>query len=152
MLPLMPQFRTTCHLIGDYTFTLNDVYRHFEDSVCAINDFEHRDHLFEVPYRCLCRKDFPNMLTAGRSASASGYGWDLVRVIPPAILTGQAVGHAASIAIDTQRPVADIDIKQLQSALEQDNVMIHFPDSYVPEDKTVIVHGKNTAEIQGGHL
>jgi hypothetical protein len=30
--------------------------------------------------------------------------------------------------------------------------MIHFPDEYVPEDKTVIIHGKNASEIEGGHF
>ena len=30
--------------------------------------------------------------------------------------------------------------------------MIHFPESYVPDDKTVIIHGKNAAEIEGGHM
>ncbi len=141
MLPLMPQFRTTCHLAGDYTFTLQDAYRHFDDSVCAINDFEHRDHLFEVPLRTLCRHDYPNMLTAGRSACADGYGWDLVRVIPPAILTGQAAAMAACLALDEGVGVADVPIRTLQSRLEGENIMIHFPDEYVPEDRTVVIHG-----------
>jgi hypothetical protein len=29
--------------------------------------------------------------------------------------------------------------------------MIHFPDSYLPQDRTVIIHGKNAVEIEGGH-
>ena len=142
-LPLMPQFRTTCHIEGDYTFKVTDAYKHFDDSVCAINDFDHRDHLFEIPLRSLCRRDFPNMLTAGRSASGEGYGWALIRVIPPAILTGQAAAEAACLAIDERVGVADVDIKKLQSILEKDdNIMIHFPDEYVPEDKTVVIHGQ----------
>lgn len=149
--PGMPQFRTTAHIKGDYSFNVADAYRHFDDSVCAINDFEHRDHLFEVPLRALTRRDFPNIITAGRSADGTGYGWDLLRVIPPAILTGQAAGEAACLAIKTNTAVADVDIKTLQAKLEKENVMIHFPDSYVPEDKTVVIHGKNAAEIVGGH-
>ena len=39
------------------------------------------------------------MQAAGRSSSGDGYGWDILRVIPPAILTGQAVGTAASLAL-----------------------------------------------------
>ena len=152
MLPLMPQFRTTCRMKGDYTFTVGDAYRHFDDSICAINDFEHRDHLFEVPYRTISRKDFPNILTAGRSASGSGYGWDLLRVIPPAILTGQAAGEAATLAIKNNCPVADVDIRALQSKLEAENVMIHFPDSYIPEDRTVIIHGQNASDLDIGHF
>ena len=151
-LPGMPQFRTTACLAGDYTFSVKDAYRHFDDSICAINDFEHRDHLFEVPYRSLIRRDYPNMITAGRSVSSTDYGWDLVRVIPPAILTGQAAGEAATIALRDGCNIADVNIRALQDKLEKENVMIHFPDEYVPEDRTVIIHGKNMSEINGGHL
>ena len=150
--PGMPQFRTTCHIKGDYSLKVSDAYRHFDDSICAINDFEHRDHLFEIPLRCLTRKDYPNIITAGRSADGTGYGWDLIRVIPPAILTGQAAGEAAALALRTEKAVSNVDIKTLRHKLENENVMIHFPDEYVPEDRTVIIHGKNTAEIEGGHM
>ena len=147
-LPLMPQFRTSCHIIGDYTFTENDAYRHFDDSVCAINDFDRRDYLYEVPLRTLCRRDYPNMITAGRCASAEGYGWDVIRVIPPAILTGQAAANAACLAIDTGVGIADVDIKRLQSMLEEENVMIHFPDEYLPKSDD----SGEIAEIEGGHF
>ncbi len=150
--PGMPQFRTTAHIKGDYSLKVADAYQHFDDSVCAINDFEHKDHLFEVPLRALTRKDFPNIITAGRSADGTGYGWDLLRVIPPAILTGQAAGEAASLAVKEKTSVSDVKIRSLQSKLEKENVMIHFPDSYVPEDRTVVIHGKNAVEIEGGHI
>lgn len=150
--PGMPQFRTTCHIKGDYSLRLRDAYKHFDDSVCAINDFEHRDHLFEVPLRCLARRDYPNIITAGRSADGTGYGWDLLRVIPPAILTGQAAGEAACLALKTGVGAASVDIRSLQNILEKNDVMIHFPDEYIPEDRTVVIHGKNAAEIDGGHM
>lgn len=152
MMPMMPQFRTTAHLQGDYSLSIQDAYKHFDDSICAINDFEHRDHLFEVPLRTITRRDYPNMLTAGRSASGSGYGWDLLRVIPPAILTGQAAALAASHAIKEKTAAAAVDIRKLQAALEKENIMVHFPDEYLPEDRTVCIHGKNVAEIEGGHF
>ena len=150
--PGMPQFRTTCHIRGDYSLKVSDAYRHFDDSICAINDFEHRDHLFEVPLRCLTRRDYPNIITAGRSADGTGYGWDLLRVIPPAILTGQAAAEAACLAIKTNKAIADVEIKVLQNKVEKENVMVHFPDEYVPEDKTVVIHGVNAVEIEGGHF
>ena len=150
--PGMPQFRTTAHIKGDYSLKVSDAYKHFDDSICAINDFEHRDHLFEIPLRCLTRSDCPNIITAGRSADGTGYGWDLIRVIPPAILTGQAAGETAALALRSNAPVWGVDIPELQAKLEGENVMIHFPDEYVPEDRTVIIHGKNAAEIDGGHM
>ena len=148
----MPQFRTTCRLDADYALRVEDAYKHFDDSICAINDFEHRDHLFEVPLRCITRKDYPNMLTAGRSAAGVGYGWDLLRVIPPAIITGQAAANVACMAIRDKVNVSNVNISLLQSKLEKDNIMVHFPDEYVPEDKTVIIHGKNAVEFDGGHI
>lgn len=136
--PTMPNFRTTCRLVGDYALREEDKYRHFEDSVCAINDFDRRHFLYEVPLRCLCRADYPNLLTAGRSASGEGYGWDLLRVIPPAILTGQAAAEAACLALDSAVGVAQVNIPVLQRRLEKSNIMIHFPDEWVPSDKDLV--------------
>lgn len=152
MPPFMPQFRTTCHLVGDYALRVEDAYRHFDDSICAINDFEHRNHLFEIPLRAICRRDFPNLLTAGRSASGVGYGWDLIRVIPPAILTGQAAGEAAVQSLREGVGVADVNIGRLQDTLAAEHVMIHFPDAYIPEDRTVIIHGAAQSSHPEGHI
>lgn len=91
-------------------------------------------------------------VSAAVTAAGIGYAWDVLRVIPVAILTGQGAAHAACLAIDTAVGVADVDIAALQQKLEQDHIMVHFPDEYVPEDKTVIIHGQNAAEIQGGHF
>ena len=132
LLPIMPQFRTTRHIDGDYTLQPEDAYRHFEDSVCAICDFDRRDYLFEVPYRTMVRTGFDNIIAAGRCVSGAGYAWDVVRVIPPAILTGQAAGAAASQAIDEGSAVTNVNITRLQEKLAGENVMIHFDDCLIP--------------------
>ena len=133
-LPMMPQFRTTRRIDGDITVHEEDKYKHFDDSVCAICDFDRRDFLYEVPLRSLTRRGFDNIITAGRSASADGYAWDVFRVIPPAILTGQAAAVAASHAIDENCAVTDCDIRKVQSVLESENVMIHFDDALIPAE------------------
>ena len=138
LLPIMPQFRTTRHIDGDYTLLPEDAYRHFEDSVCAICDFDRRDFLFEIPYRSMIRSGFDNIIAAGRCVSGAGYAWDVVRVIPPAILTGQAAGAAASQAIDTGKAITDIEVPLLQSKLSGENVMIHFDDHLIPADVTAV--------------
>lgn len=133
-MPGMAQFRTTRHINGDYTLTTTDVFHHFEDSVTAICDMDHRDYLYEIPFRCLCRSDYPNLLTAGRCVSANGYAWDVARVIPPAIVTGQAAGKAAALALDTSKSISLININALQKKLIDGNVMLHFEDSWIPEE------------------
>lgn len=134
MMPMMPNFRTTCRLDGDYALKETDIYRHFDDAVCAINHFDAPDALYEIPLRCLTRKDWPNLMTAGRSASGEGFGWDLLRIIPPAIMTGQAAGEAAVLSLEEHKALADVSVSTLQRRLEQADVMIHFPDSYIPAD------------------
>jgi len=136
MLPTMAQFRTTRRIDGDYTLTVADQYRHFDDSVGAICDFEQRDFLYEVPYRVLIRKNYDNIITAGRSASGDGYGWDLLRVIPPAILTGQAAGLAAAMALDGKQAISDICVPTLQQQMAASKVMIHFDDALIPQPGT----------------
>jgi len=130
-IPFMPQFRTTCRMDGDYTLTEEDCFRHHDDSICACNDFSRRGPLYEVPFGCIVRRDFPNLLTAGRSASGEGQGWHVLRVIPVAILTGQAAGNAASLAIDSRCGAAEVDIRKLQNLQERDGVMLHFPDEWI---------------------
>ena len=133
-LPSMAQFRTTRRIDGEYTFTTKDAYKHFEDSISVINDFAHKHYIYEVPYRVMYKKGFPNLLAAGRITSGDGFGWDILRVIPPAIMTGQAAGVAAALSIDGGCAVYDIDINKLQKTLSEQNVLIHFDDSLVRRD------------------
>ena len=126
VLPDMPQFRTTCHIQGDYVFTENDAYRHFEDSVCLMNDFERKEFLYELPLRCLTNSGYPNIITAGRSVSSSGYGWDITRVIPIAVITGQAAAIVSSYAIKNKTSVYGVDIRSVQKEIEANNICVHF--------------------------
>lgn len=134
-LPAMPQFREIRHIDGDYTLKPEDAYKHFDDSVAAICDFDRRDYLYEVPYRTMVKTGFPNLITAGRTAAAEGYAWDVLRVIPPAILTGQAAGVACAMAIDEQSDICKINVVKLQQILEVQQVMIHFDDRLIPQQE-----------------
>jgi hypothetical protein len=132
VLPGMAQFRTTRRIDGAYTLTTDDQYRHFADSIGAIGDFEQNDYLYEVPLRCLVHPDYDNLITAGRSAAAAGYAWDVLRVIPPAILTGQAAGLCASQALAEAVPVRQITLAPVQQKLADSGVIIHFDDALIP--------------------
>ena len=56
------------------------------------------------------------------------------------------------MAIEDKVCVADVNIPELQKRLEIDEIMVHFPDEYLPEDKTVIIHGKNSLDFDIGHM
>ena len=40
----------------------------------------------------------------------------------------------------------------MQNTMEQENVMVHFPDSYVPEDRTVVIQGETVVDMNNGHF
>ena len=139
-LPGMCQFRTTRRIDGEYVLQESDAYVHFADSVGAICDFDRRDYLYEIPYRTLVHPKATNLITCGRTVAGDGYGWDVLRVIPPAIISGQAAGLAAAHAIEEGVHIAKVDMPRLQQALEDCNVRIHFDDGDVPD------HSDATAE------
>lgn len=132
MLPSMAQLRTARRIDGDSTLKGRDVYHHCSTSIGVICDFDHQDRLFEVPYGTLVRTGFDNLITCGRSASGEGWGWDVLRVIPPAVLTGQAAGIAAAQALSSHTPLPSLPVEILQSALKKTGVIIHFDDAWLP--------------------
>ncbi len=133
MVPMTAQFRTIRRMEGDTVLHEEDAYRHFPDALCTVNDFDHADFLYEVPRSAMTRRGFDNLTVCGRAVSADGFAWDIVRVIPPAILTGQSAAVCAAQAIAEDVPVAEADIKKIQLKLESEDVMVSFDDSLVPE-------------------
>lgn len=140
--PLMPQFRTTRHLDAEYTLTDDDLFRHFDDSIGVMGDPFINGNLFEIPFRTLCNKNAPNLLTAGRSASADGHAWNLLRIIPPAIVTGQAAGFAACQALNGDRAVYEPDINKLRDSMIASGNIVSFEDEW-KNDVKKIKDGKN---------
>ena len=121
-MPSMAQLRTTRRLCGAYELTGEDTGRHFDDSVGAAGDFTFRGRVYELPYRILYHKQYGNLFTAGRSVSASGWAWDVTRVIPVAVATGQAAGTAAALCIDRRCDAGALDVSALQKELADDGV------------------------------
>lgn len=134
-LPGMAQLRTTRHIRGKQSLTEADLYRHQPDSIGAICDFDRRDSLYEVPYGALVCEGFDNLITCGRSAAAEGWAWNVLRVIPPAVLTGQAAGIAAAQAAEGGYDISALPLGPLQQALADTGVIIHFDDAWVPAGK-----------------
>ena len=131
----MPQLRTIRRIIGEYTLTEADLYRHFDDSVTALCDSERRDSLYEIPYRSLYDRHYPNLIAAGRNIASAGYLWDVTRVIPPAIVTGQAAGTAAAMAVQADCSIPELPVEELQQELACRDVLIHFDDAWIPEGR-----------------
>ncbi len=124
-LPAMAQFRTTRRLEGAYVLTREDEMRAQDDSIGLTGDFAHPGLWYEIPWRCLYAPGFLNLLTAGRTISASGWAWDVTRVIPVAALTGQAAGTAAALCLRENMEPGRLDCRRLQQALEKQMIYLH---------------------------
>ncbi len=135
-IPTMCQFRTTRHIDGNYVLKESDKYQHKSDSIGTICDFMKRDDVYEVPYGTLVKDGYDNLITAGRTAAAEDYAWEVLRVIPPAILTGQAAGEACVIALEDGVGICDINIAKLQERVAATGVDIHIDESLIPDDKS----------------
>lgn len=127
-IPSMAQFRTTRRLDGKVTLHEKDMGHKFEESIGRIGDFSKRNHLYEIPYGTLFHQDFGNLFTAGRTISSEGWAWEVTRVIPSCIVTGQAAGCASAMCVRKNILAKDININTLQDNLQSAGVHIHIDD------------------------
>lgn len=130
-LPFMPQFRMSRRLIGMEEFKLN--VGHVENSVgCVCHSMENPAPHHEFPYGALIDRKVDNLFVAGRMVSAGGYAWEVARVIPCCVFTGQVAGTAAVQALDAGRiAVQDMDIPKLQKTLSDGGITIHMDDKFL---------------------
>ncbi len=129
-MPMMAQFRTTRHIVGDYVLAEEDMGKHFDDSIGTFGDFRpsRRGQWYEIPYRTLYSSDCDNLLAAGRVMSATGEAWNAVRVIPICCLTGEAAGRAAAIAAEQGISVSDVDVSLLRKKMTDNNNIVDYID------------------------
>lgn len=126
-IPSVPQLRTSRRIDGAYTFTGEEENVRFEDSIGTCGDFRKRGKHYQLPYRVLYHEDYPNVLAAGRIVSAAqGDGWEIVRVIPVCVLTGQAAGVAAALSVLCNLPVKNVSTQELQGRLTAQKAKIDY--------------------------
>ena len=92
MVPAMPQFRKIASIKGEYCLTSKDEGVHHKDSIGAFGAFNKPGALYEIPIGCLYSKKINNLYACGRIISSDDEGWEVIRVIPVAILTGEVAG------------------------------------------------------------
>ena len=131
-LPTMPQFRTSQHIVGVETLDYDtDAERYREDSVGIISNGIGGKvvEVYEYPYGGLIDKKIENVYAAGRTVACDERnGWEMMRLIPACVFTGEAAGIAACEAIDQGVTAQNMDIKKLQKTLEEAHIVIHIPD------------------------
>lgn len=119
----------------DYTFTLEDwqARRDFDDSIGRNSyyiDVHKKDathyprygkgESHGIPFRSLVPVGLKNVLVAGRCMSTDHYAHGSLRVMPPCLVTGEAVGVAAGQIYSSKSPdVHAVDISRLRNRLKE---------------------------------
>ncbi len=122
--------RGTRLLRGEYVITrkeLNDGAAYDDAVVMAqppYRNFDAGHSLKQIPYRCFLPKKTKGLLVAGRCLSGDFGAMEMLRVIPTAMLMGQACGTAAAMAVKAGVDVKDVDVKALQANLKAQNVLL----------------------------
>ncbi len=128
-LPAMAQFRTTRRAVGMETMTADHLNTELATSVGLIPDWRKPGPTWEIPYGALIPQGVRGLLMAGRCIAAEGEAWEISRVIPPAALTGQLSGIAATLAVQQGTTPDALDVRQVQTAVRAHGLPLHRADT-----------------------
>ena len=117
----IPQFRMTRRIVGEYTFTLDDDHKYFEDSVGLYSNWRKRGPVYELPMRSLYSAKIKNLACAGRNISVDDDMWEISRVIPCCSVMGEAAGVMAAMSDD----FTTLDVKEVQKKLYERGLKLH---------------------------
>ena len=79
---------------------------------------------YDIPYRCLLSLEVPNLLSSGRSISATHEGMASCRVMGTCVALGQAAGTAAALAVIEGVSPGDLDVGDLQASLREEGQLV----------------------------
>ncbi len=125
-------FRMTRRLIGRFTLGEGHMHQWRDDTVGLTGDWRTPGPVYPLPLGSLLADGTRNLLAAGRCISADTSVWDVTRAIPACVVTGQAAGTAAALAVRTAGAGAPTDlhalpVPALQAQLRTQGVLLH-PD------------------------
>ncbi len=124
--------RESRRMVGRTLFTGEDIrnHTHFPDriAVCANSIDIHKPGMvsytpydgegcYTIPFSCLLSRDMDNLMAAGKCLSADPQAFAAVRVMPPCMAMGEAVGLAAAMAVEKDCMPYEMDIGALQAEL-----------------------------------
>ncbi|MGD9494771.1 MAG: FAD-dependent oxidoreductase [Armatimonadota bacterium] len=154
---VLPAKRESRRLMGPHVLTENDIMqcRLFDDRVAhggwSIDTHPPKgiysperpswhlksEDVYSIPLRCLYSRNVPNLMMAGRCASATHMGMASTRVAATGAAMGQAVGTAAARCIDylcLPRDLSADDIACIQQQLLREDQFIPELTNQDPDD------------------
>jgi hypothetical protein len=126
LIPAMPLLRMTRRLNAVHNIAVQDIGVWKEDTLGMTGDWRKPALGYCVTLSSLHGKKTGNLFAAGRCMGCEGDAWDVLRVIPPCAVTGEAAGLAASeIALGGVSSAGELDSRRLASKLIERKVIIN---------------------------
>ncbi|NQU43343.1 FAD-dependent oxidoreductase [bacterium] len=123
-LPTVANFRMTRRLDGEVVLSEADQGKWFDDTIGLSGDWRKPGPVYAIPFRALAAVHTENLVAAGRCISTKGRAWDVLRAIPACVVTGQAAGMAAHLAVQEKQDVRKLPIETLQENLREQGVIL----------------------------
>jgi FAD dependent oxidoreductase len=125
--------RESRKIIGQYNMTGHDVMNEarFADAIGMVPEFldgygmvviPTTGRYFQVPYGILVPQKVENLLVAGRCVAGDRLSHAATRSMRCCSVTGQGAGIAASVSIKGKKTCREVDIREVQKALERQGV------------------------------
>jgi len=119
-----------------YNMTSNDVREQarFDDSIGIFPEFidgygililPTTGRYFQIPYRNLLPKGVENLLVSGRATGGDRDSHAATRNMACCAVTGQGAGIAAALSVKSGKPLAEVDVRQIQKELERQGARHH---------------------------
>ena len=118
--------RESRRIAGEQMITQDDVSsgRNFCDAIGRAGIGYDPIGSYQVPYGSLVPQRIDGLLVSGRCISTDHWTMQAARLIPPAMMTGQAAGTAAAMAVAQGVSPRDLDVAALQQRLVADGVIL----------------------------
>lgn len=117
--------RMTRRLVADFSVSEQHVHQWFDDTIGLTGDWRRPGPVYAIPFRCLQARGTRNLIAAGRCISVDESAWDVLRAIPPCVVTGQAAGTAAALAArHTEGDIRSLDYGMLSQNLRDHGALL----------------------------
>lgn len=150
----MASYNSDSHNVQRFPVTESPLWPTGTPSAVNEGDMQVGVQPYDMPYRSFVPQpgECTNLLV-GSAFSASHVAYSSMRMEPQYMIIGQAIGTAASLAIEAGVPVQEIKIQALQEKLHAQGAILHRDDA-VPEfaraaDYPGIVLDTDDAEVLG---
>jgi glycine/D-amino acid oxidase-like deaminating enzyme len=118
-------FRATRRLVSDFELREAQAHEWFEDAIGLTGDWRKPGPVWALPLRCLRAVENRNLLVAGRCISVATDVWDVTRAIPGCVVTGEAAGAAAALAVrEARADVHALPAARVQAELRARGVLL----------------------------